>query len=180
MINAKNLNQAFDDSKITYLNRADALGAFKVEHEISEDENGVLTTTYDGVTASLSDALVKFGLDRRELVDGRSLPRDGVVGRPVPLTSRADLKTIKGKSEYITSFGLAAYEALPRFSEPTSELKTREQWKLLSSKEKSRLIGLDPNVFAKLSSTPNPDRAGKAYTNTAALAKLASIRPGKK
>lgn len=139
---AKALNTAFDATGITFHNRAESLAAFKESREIVYDDDG-----YDSEPLLLADALARFAYDNRQYVDARTLPREGVgASRPGTL-SKSDLD-LKGKLEFIKTHGGAAYEALPLKSQPTREVKTREDWYRLPRAERVRLTGKDPDFLA--------------------------------
>ena len=93
---------------------------------------------YDGDVLALSKALHRFAHDRRDLADGRSLPRnDEGRGRP-GVASRADFKTVAEKTAYIQKHGVDAFERLPATAPVTKEIQTRQDFFKLSTAEKPR------------------------------------------
>lgn len=170
------LNAAFDASKLTFHNRAEALAAFKADREIVV-ENGQLFALYDGCTQPLGDAFAKFGADNRGLIDGRSLPRTGVdAARPGPL-SKADLKTVAEKVAFIAEHGSEAFEQLPLQPVHTGEVKTFEDWMKLPTAEKVRLTALDPHIVRKLRPSPSARQHG-TFIKPGLAEDLARTNPG--
>jgi hypothetical protein len=166
------LNEAFEKSGLTFRDRAGTLAVFKADHEIVFGEDGEPYSFFDGERQPLHSALHKFGAINRELIDGRSLPREkgGV-------TSKADLKDFKAKSDYISKFGGAAYEALPLAPKATSEVVYREDFHALDRPEKVRRIAADPDILSRLPARPTGQPYG-AKVNFEALERQRKIRPG--
>ena len=151
------LHAAFDASGLIFHDRAAALAAFKEGREVIY-EGGKPHALYGGVVQPLSEALAQFGADNRALIDGRSMPREGVTGRPGNL-SKDDFTTVAEKSAWISEHGGEAYEKLPTHRADTSELRTFEQWVKLPLAEKVRLTKIDNDIISKLQAT-KPARQG--------------------
>jgi hypothetical protein len=139
-------------------------------------EDSTAYTVYDGEKIAVGEALKRFVHDRREFVDGRTLPREGVTGRP-GVTSKADLKTFKEKVAYVNKFGEAAFLALPLTGQVSSEIRTFEDFRKLPIEEKNRLINADPNYMEKLKPSPGHRMPGQAFINHELLERQKAIRP---
>jgi hypothetical protein len=171
------LNESFDKAGLTFHSRADALGEFRQGREITFDQDGEPSVTYDGENLPLSAALLRFGYDRRDLIDGRSLPRNGAGKARPGLASKSDLKTFKEKAEFIKQFGGAAYEALPLVGVQSSEVKTRQDWMKLPRQEKVRRLAADPEAFNKLPNAAPTGRVNGSLINQTGIDKHRAARP---
>lgn len=173
---AQKLNAAFDATGIKFNDRAQALASFKEGREIVYDESGEPCTRYDSEYLPLSDALTRFAYDRRDLVDGRTLPRQGAGSARPGTLSKADFTDVKSKVEFIREHGEDAYARLPLTGVGTSEVKTRQDFMKLPREEKVRRYAADPECFNKLPSAPT-DQIKGSFINHAAIAKQQAIRP---
>jgi hypothetical protein len=171
---ARAINDAFDKTRVTFHNRAEALAAFKVGREIVS-ENGQLFTRYDGEYLPLSDALLRFAYDSRSHVDGRTLPRQGVGTSRPGLASKADYPDTKSKIAAIAEFGEDWWATLPLKGVGTSEVLTQTDWYRLPRAERVRLTSLDPDYFAKLAPAPKPRPTG-AYINVEGIERQKASR----
>lgn len=178
---AARINLAFDQTRITFHNRAEALAALKDGgREIIAGEDDKLYVTYDGECIELSDALTRHAIDNRDLCDRRTLPRNGAVGRP-GTASKADYTTAADKAKFIAENGIEQWEKLPLKPPVTGETLTKQSWYKLPRAEKVRRLAADPDAFNKLPAgdpTIKGALVNRSYTNREALAKQASIRPG--
>jgi len=174
---ADRLNSSFDETGIAFHSRSETLAALKATGtEITyAEEDGKPYCRFDGEYLPLADALTRIALDDRSLADGRTLPRSGVTGR-ASLASKADLKSTKEKSDFITKFGFDAYQALPLTGPTSTEVKTQEDFLRLPPREKSRRYGLDPNCFANLPREPKGQSPLRGKTHHAALAQELATR----
>jgi len=174
-ITAEKLNEAFDKSTLTFKDRAATLASFKQNRDIViDDEDGQLYSRYDGEVLPLDEALLRFGLDNRPLIDGRSAPRSGAGGRNLELT-KSEITT-REKVAFIAQHGADAFEKLPSHPVASSEVKTKQDWMKLPLAEKVRRTKENPNAFAEL---PNAN-AGKVpglFVDKDKIAKQQAIRP---
>jgi len=162
---------------VKFHNSAEALAALKEGRE-SVEEDGQLFTRYDGAAkVPLANALLRFGYDRRELVDGRSLPRAGVGTSRPGLASKADYPDTASKLKAIAEHGADWWEKLPLTGVATSEVKTHADWYKLPIAERVRRTAADPDAFSKLAPSPGQTMPGLARVNQAALDKIVAIRP---
>lgn len=173
------LHEAFNATKIRFNDRAVALASFRDggRREISFSETGEPRCVYDSQEMSLVDGLIRFAHDRHDLIDARTLPREGAPGRP-GVMSKEDLKTPKDVSDYISAYGGDAYERLPLTSKPTSEIVTFEDYCALPTSEKAKILGkFGANFPATLPRKANPDRPNdQTYINSKLLEKQKKIR----
>lgn len=177
-ITAELLNQAFDASTLTFKDRAGSLAAFKADHDIvANDEDGQLYARYDGEVLPLDEALLRFGLDNRPHIDGRSAPRTGTGGRNVELTKSE--MTTREKVAYIAQNGADAFEKLATKPVETTEVKTRQDFMKLSRQERVRRYAENPNAFVDLPNAVSDQPKG-SFINREALAKQQAIRPNSK
>jgi hypothetical protein len=158
------LNEAFDQTGITFHSRPVALAALKATgSEVVYDDAGEPFTRYDSEYLSLSDALTRLAFDQRETrVDGRTLPRNGAGSARPGIASKSDFTTVKERSDFITKNGFDAYERLPLTAIDSSEIRTQADFLKLPSKERSRRYGIDPDCFAKLPKAEAPHPFQKA------------------
>lgn len=176
---ARKLNEAFDKTGVSFHDRAAALAALKSDgREIVFDDAGEPSVLYDNHQMPLSDALLRLGYDRRELVDGRTLPRQGVGASRPGLASKEDFKTVREKLDWIAANGADAWERLPLTGVQSAEVRTKQDWYKLPRAEKVRLTALDPNYFDKLPSAPAVRQHG-AFINVEGIERQKAIR-GKK
>lgn len=140
-------------------------------------EDGVAFTVYDGERVAVSESLKRLLSDRREFVDARTLPREGVSGGRPSVASRADLKTLQDKVAYVNLHGENAFAALPLTSQATSEITTFEQFRKLPISEKARLTE-DPGYIYRLKPSSGQYMPGQAKINYEALDKVARTRAG--
>ncbi len=133
------------------------LARFKATgREIAFDEAGKPTTTYDGQTVALADALTRWATDDRTIADGRTLPRtDTGKGRP-GMASKQDYATVAEKTAFISEHGIAAWESLPTKPPVTSEVVFKEDFFKLNLSEKTRRLNENPNAIAELPNRPKP------------------------
>ena len=148
------LNESFDATGISFHSRPEALSAFREGREVTYTD-GVAHSVYDGVQMTLSDCLSRFAFDRKELVDGRTLPREGVGTSRPGIASRADLKTVSDRVAYVNAFGAEAFEKLPLQTVDSTELRTFDDWMKLPLAEKVKLTQLDNDIVSKLARTPS-------------------------
>jgi hypothetical protein len=172
---AELINAAFDAAQVRFNDRATALAAFKEGREIIF-EDGQPYTRFDSEYLPLSDALLRFGYDRHELVDGRTLPRTGAGAARPGLASKADFPTVKDKVDFINKNGEDAWARLPLTGVAGTEVKTIADWKRLPLSEKVRRVNADPDAVRKLAPTPTVRQHG-AFINTEALERQKAIRP---
>lgn len=174
---ADTLIASFDATNIKFNDRSAALEAITEGREITYDEAGNPSIVYDGQTLPLSDALTRFAFDRRDLVDGRTLPKQGAGGGRVGTLSKADLVDYKAKAAFIAENGGDAYERLPLKPPASTELKYREAYYALSRSEKVKLIEKHgANFAATLPKRPTGQPLGTFIANDK-LAELKKIRP---
>jgi hypothetical protein len=176
----KVLTEAFDASGIKFNDRSVALAELKKDgREIAYDDDGKPHVHYDSEILPLSDALIRFGYDRRDLCDGRTLPRTGAGTARPGLMSKADLPDFKAKVAFIREHGEEAYARLPLTGVATSEVLTKSDWYKLNRKEKCRRLDADPDAFNRLPSGP-PTIPGalvnRSYVNQPKLDALKKIR----
>lgn len=182
------LTAAFDACPIRFHDRADTLAAIKADGREVHYEGGKAYITYDSEILPLEDALTRFGYDRRELCDGRTIPRTGVSSSRPGLASKADYATAGDKAKFISQFGLSAWEDLPLAGVTSSEVTTKADWFKLSVKEKVRRLAADPDAFSKLPEAPQEQktsvdgmrRSAGAKFNDAGLERLKRINPSKR
>jgi hypothetical protein len=163
-MSAKKLNKAFDITGLIWNDRAKALAAFKetgTEITYDDGEEGEARAGYDGErNILLSEALKRFAYDKREHIDGRSLPRAGVGAARPGTASKADFTTIKEKVDFINLHGGETYERLVTHTPmQSSAVVTQRDFDLLPRSEKVRRISEDETCRAKLprgvAPTPN-------------------------
>lgn len=175
---AEALIASFDKTGITFNDRSATLEAITDGREIRYDDAGNPNITYDGQVLPLADALTRFAFDRRDLVDGRTLPKQGAGGGRVGTLSKADLPDYKAKAAFIAENGGDAYERLPLNPPASGELKYREDYYALSRSEKVKLIEKHGSDFATtLPRRPSGQPLGAFIANDK-LAELKKIRPG--
>jgi hypothetical protein len=172
---ARALNEAFDAAQVRFNDRSAALAAFRENHEITW-EDGKPFTRFDGEVQLLSSALLKFGFDRRDLIDGRSLPRSGAGASRPGVDCKTNYKTVQDKVAYVNAHGTDAWERLPISGPVSNEIVTQADWYRLPRSERVRLTALDPDHFAKLAPAPKPRPTG-AFINHEAIEQQKSIRP---
>jgi len=170
------LHEAFEGTGITWNNRAEALADFRQGREIVY-EDGEPQVRYDGEFLHLKDALLRFGYDRRDLIDGRSLPKTGIGTARSGQASKADFETLASKVAYIREFGEDSWAKLP-MKAPTGngEVLTQEDFAALPRAEKVRRIRLDPDCNAKLPRSAVGRSAQQGITHHEALAKHVASR----
>lgn len=168
---AKAMHADFDKTGVTFHDRVEALAAFKEGGREIFEEDGQLFTHYDGESkVPLANALLRFGYDRRDLVDGRTLPRAGVGTSRPGLASKSDYPDLASKLKAISEHGGDWWERLPLHGVSTSETLTRDGWYKLSRAERVRLTAADPDAFSKLAPAPKPRPSG-AYINIEGIAR---------
>ena len=173
------LNKAFDDSAIHFHDRATALAALKEGGRQIVWQDGTPHIVYDSIQLPLPDALKRFGFDRRDLVDGRTLPKQGLGTSRPSVLGRDSFSSDSEKVAWIKEHGYEAWQKLPsRGVQVTSELKTFADWTKLPTAEKVRLIGEDPNIISKLA-PGQPSRPGGVYINHEAMERIRKIRGGR-
>lgn len=164
---AKLLNESFDKSGLIFRDRAASLAEFKRDREIvTSDDDGQLYTRYDGEVLPLDEALLRFGLDNREQIDGRSAPQ--------PPTK--DKMTQREKIGYISQHGADAYAKLKSHAVVTTEVTTRQQFMALPRAEKVARYAANPNAFVDLPNATGDQMKG-SFINHQALKKIEAIRP---
>jgi hypothetical protein len=183
------LNTAFDATGVKFHDRAAALAELKKDgREITFNEDGTASFPYDSETLPLADALLRFGYDRRDLVDARTLPREGAGAARPGLLSKADFATTADRVKFINKRGLLAYEKLPSSGVGSNEVKTKSDWLKLPLAERVRRTTADPDAFSKLADAPptvasaGMTRIGIGGTNKvshAGLEKARRIRPNR-
>jgi hypothetical protein len=169
----------FHESGIKYTGTdADVLANFKASgHEIFV-EDGVALTKFDSEILPLYEALVRHAFDAPQgEVDRRTLPRAGAAGGRSGVTSKADLKTMKEKVDYVNKFGEAAFLALPLTGQVTSEIRTQADFRKLPLSEKVRLTNTDPDYVAKFKPSPGTRMPGQPFVDQIKLDRIAAIRP---
>jgi len=182
------LNAAFDSTNIKFYDRSVALAALKADgREVVFTDDGTARIHYDGEQLDLADALTRLGFDRRELIDGRTLPREGAGTARQGTLSKADFPDVQSRVKFIRENGAEAWEKLPTVNHDTKPVTTREDWYKLSRAEKVRRIASDPHAFSKLPAAPsaaNPvtkleQVAPGTQVNRAALEHEKKIRGGR-
>jgi hypothetical protein len=165
------LNAQFDATNIKFHDRAAAIASLTADgREVIYPEDGSAQVHYDGERLGLREALTRLAFDQRDLVDGRTLPREGAgTARPGTL-SKSDM-TMQEKLEYIKTNGADAYARIPSQNHDSKPLETQADWYKLSRKERVRRTAADPQVFTKL--PPAPREASP-------VTKLEQIAPGTK
>src|SRR6185437_10748659 len=118
---------AFATCKARFHDNSSALEALKADGREIHFEEGRAYVNYDSEILELSDALLRFGYDRRELVDGRSLPREGAGASRPGIASKADYTTAQ-KVQFISENGLAAWEKLPSSGIGSAEIASKADW----------------------------------------------------
>jgi hypothetical protein len=182
---AQILNAQFDATNIKFRDRSTALQALLAGGcEVIYTEDGSAQVHYDGERLGLRDALTRLAFDQRDLVDGRTLPREGTTGRQGTL-SKADM-TLQEKIAYVRDHGADAFARIPSVNFDTKPVTTREDFYRLSRAEKVRRIAADPNILAKLPSAPKVSVVEQLETvapgvriNRAGLEKQKAIRGGR-
>jgi hypothetical protein len=168
------MHQHFDATGVRFHDRATTLAELKKDgREITFDADGTPSVTYDSEPLQLKDALLRFAYDRRDLVDGRTLPREGVGSTRPGTLSKADM-TLPEKLAFIRDRGADAFAKLPSQNFDTKPLMYREDFYKLSRTEKVRRIALDPDIISKLPSAPKVDAMA------AALEREKATRPNQK
>jgi hypothetical protein len=169
---AEAIHAAFDSTGVKFHDRAAALAELKAGgREITFDAEGKPHAHYDGESGvPLDQVLLRFGFDRRELIDQRTLPREGAgAGRP-GLQSKSDFKTIKEKVDYIARYGEDAFARLPLTGVSGSEITTQADWFALPPQERARRWGADPLAFSKLAKVAKPAPNSKALSKKQEMA----------
>jgi hypothetical protein len=179
------LNKSFDESGISFKDRASALASFKANHHITVAEDGQLMTSFNGVRQSLASALGLYGRtsEGEEYTDRRSLPKSEQHAGGV--RSRAELTTVAEKNAFISRFGIEKFESLPSRYMPESEVKTKQDFYKLTVSQKSALIRQNPNILSELPSQAEADIHGMTVipggrVNRPALAKDRATRPNQR
>ncbi len=150
---AKSIHASFDECGITFSDRAEAIAEFG--RAITFDpETGNAEADYDGERLPLSECLKRFAFDRRDLVDGRTLPPNGLGNTRQAPMSKESFNSPSEKVAFINEFGLQAWTALPTKAPASREVVTKEDWRTLSVQEKSRRLRANPRAYDELPSAP--------------------------
>ena len=177
------LEAAFDATGVKFHDRPAALAEFRAGRAAIEHTDEGAFAVYDGERIPLADALLRFAYDNRspELLDARTLPRNGAGTSRPGIGSKADYETTAQKAEFIRTHGFDAWEKLPVRGLGSSEVQSKEDWYKLPRQEKVRRLAADPNAFARLPdkapSAPTPARRAGAYINDEAIAREKAVRP---
>jgi hypothetical protein len=154
---------------------AEILANFKAGGREIVVEDGIAYATYDGSRITLSDALERYAFDAPQgEVDRRTLPRSGTTGGRRGTLAKSEM-TLKEKVAFIRENGEEAFAAIPTHPQESAEIVTREQFRRLSVKEKSKMVTADPDILAKLAPAPNPRPHG-CFINHSAMAKHLATR----
>lgn len=187
-VEAQAINAAFDNAGVGFkAERADVLEQFKAggERTITFDEEGQPFSKYDGQILPLNEALHRFGHDRKDLVDRRTLPReDAGKGRP-GVASKADFTTLREKTAFIAEHGLTAYEKLPLTAPVSQEIRFKEDFFKLPLSQKTELLKKDADYLNNLPNRPRNtalkidpakiDRHKSAYQRSVEAAQRAEL-----
>lgn len=127
------INAQFDATNIKFHDRAAALAVLKADgREVIFTEDGTASIHYDGEVLPMKDALTRLAFDRRELVDGRTLPKEGAgTARPGTL-SKADFPDVQSRVKFIREHGVEAWERLQTVNHDSKPVEYREDFHKLS------------------------------------------------
>lgn len=177
------LNQSFDDAGVRWkAERYEVLEAFSKDNEVVYDEDGSAHTYLHGSRVPLRLGLKEWAAtpEGRELADGRSLRhRESTDSAGNGVTSKADLKTSKEASEFISRFGYERYASLPTKPVVNTPVVYLEDFHALPRAEKVRRINADPDILRKLSRRPS-DQPYRGFINHGKLEEQKRVRDGSK
>ena len=174
---AQRIHSSFDQTGISFHDRADALAAFGRPVTFN-DHTGDPEAFYDGQDLPLSECLKRFAYDRQDLVDRRTLPREGMGTTRAAQLSKSSFSTTAEKTAYIREHGVDAWESLPLKPPVSTEVRTKQDFWKLPVEEKSRRIRENPNYVETLPNAPPQVQTGFAKVNYDLLEKQRKLRPG--
>ena len=171
------LNASFDDANIKWkVERSEVLEAFSKTNEIVYDESGQPHGFLSGNRVPLRLALQAFAASEgRELADGRSSALRQANGGGNEVTSKADLRDAKTKSDYISRFGYSAFEKLPTKPVASGEVVYLEDFIALPRHEKVLRIAANPSIMSELPRRPSGQPFG-GRINREKMAEIEALR----
>lgn len=175
------LNAAFDQTQITFNDRAASLAKFRETHEITFDENGDPFAVYDAKLLPLAESFTRFAFDNRDHVDGRSLPRTSESGARSVVDAKSNYPTVAQRVEFIKTFGDQKWAELPmKAPEPVEEIRYQDQFRSLTLAQKSALIAQHGSDYVSmLPHRPDPNRAAGSFINHELIARQKKICPSR-